>query len=155
MDDINENEPKWVQYMKAAVKTLQQLEDCDCADQHILLQRKVKLLVSMVNQFRKEESDKMSTDAGTQTDQFSTSLGFWVEDVENMKREINQIKTLLVKFEHILVENQSKQLSFLKLYFDRQTDQLTACQEAFQANVNRDEELRTTMMESADPWSGC
>ena len=97
----------------------------------------------------------VTTDVGTQTDQFSTSFQFWVKDVDNMRKDITQIKQLLVKFESILVDNQVKQLEFLQRYFDRQTDQLSACQEAFQANVDRDEELRNTMQESADPWAGC
>ena len=87
--------------------------------------------------------------------QFNTSLGFWVEEVENMRKDITQIKQLLVKFESILVSNQTKQLEFLQKYFDRQTKQLRACQEAFQQNVDRDEELRTALTESADPWGGC
>ena len=95
------------------------------------------------------------TSVGTQTDQFETSFQFWVKDVDNMRQDITQIKQLLVKFESILVDNQAKQLEFLQRYFDRQTDQLRACQEAFQLNVDRDEELRNTMQESADPWSGC
>ena len=102
-----------------------------------------------------DKDDKMTTDAGTQTDQFSTSFQFWVQDVDNMRQDLTQIKQLLIKFEHILVDNQSKQLEFLQQYFDRQTDQLRACQDAFQANVDRDEELRLTMRESADPWAGC
>ena len=89
------------------------------------------------------------------TDQFSTSFDFWVLQVENMRRDINQIKTLLVKFENILVTNQTKQLEFLQRYFDRQSAQLVACQEAFQLNVDRDEELRATMLESGNPWDGC
>ena len=95
------------------------------------------------------------TTVGTQTDQFETSFQFWVKDVDNMRQDITQIKQLLVKFESILVDNQTKQLEFLQGYFDRQTDQLRACQEAFQANVDRDDELRNTMRESADPWAGC
>ena len=101
------------------------------------------------------DDEPMSTSVGTQTDQFSTSFQFWVKDVDNMRKDITQIKQLLVKFESILVDNQAKQLEFLQRYFDRQTDQLRACQEAFQLNVDRDEELRNTMQESADPWSGC
>ena len=97
----------------------------------------------------------MTANAGTQTDQFSTSFQFWMKDVDNMKKDITQIKHLLVKFESILVNNQVKQLEFLQGYFDRQSDQLRACQEAFQANIDRDEELRLTMRESADPWAGC
>ena len=100
------------------------------------------------------------SNTGTQTDlvksdQMATSLAFWVEDVDNLRRDINRIKQLLVKFESILVTNQNKQMEFLQLYFDRQQKQLAACQEAFQANIDRDEELRTTIVESADPWSGC
>ena len=87
--------------------------------------------------------------------QLSTSLGFWVDEVEDMRKDITQIKQLLVKFETILVNNQTKQLEFLQKYFDRQTKQLRACQEAFQKNVDRDEELRTALTESADPWGGC
>ena len=87
--------------------------------------------------------------------QLSTSLGFWVDEVEDMRKDITQIKQLLVKFESILVNNQTKQLEFLQKYFDRQTKQLRACQEAFQMNVDRDEELRTALTESADPWGGC
>ena len=103
----------------------------------------------------RDNDTPMTTNAGTQTDQFSTSFQFWVKDVDNMRQDITQIKQLLVKFESILVDNQVKQIEFLQRYFDRQTDQLRACQEAFQANVDRDEELRMTMRESADPWSGC
>ena len=100
------------------------------------------------------------SNTGTQTDlvksdQMATSLAFWVEDVENLRRDIHRIKQLLVKFERILVTNQNKQMEFLQLYFDRQQKQLSACQQAFQANIDRDEELRTTIVESADPWSGC
>ena len=72
-----------------------------------------------------------------------------------MRKDITLIKHLLVKFESILVDNQVKQIEFLQRYFDRQTDQLRACQEAFQLNVDRDDELRNTMQESADPWVGC
>ena len=91
---------------------------------------------------------------GTQT-QFQTSINFWASEVDDLRRDITRIKQLLVKFEDILITNQHKQLEFLQLYFDRQSAQLVACQEAFQQNVDRDEELRTTMHESADPWSGC
>ena len=87
--------------------------------------------------------------------QFQTSINFWASEVEDLRRDINQIKTLLVKFENILISNQTKQLQFLQQYFNRQSAQLVACQEAFQANVDRDEELRTTLCESADPWGGC
>ena len=87
--------------------------------------------------------------------QFQTSINFWASEVDDMRRDINQIKTLLVKFENILISNQTKQLEFLQQYFNRQSAQLVACQEAFQANVDRDEELRTTLCESADPWGGC
>ena len=91
---------------------------------------------------------------GTQT-QFQTSINFWASQVDDMREDITRIKQLLVKFEHILVTNQTKQLEFLQLYFDRQSAQLVACQEAFRQNVDRDEELRTTLCESADPWGGC
>ena len=91
----------------------------------------------------------------TPPSQLSTSLGFWVDEVDDMRKDITQIKQLLVKFESILVNNQTKQLEFLQKYFDRQTKQLRACQEAFQKNVDRDEELRTALTESADPWGGC
>ena len=103
---------------------------------------------------RKRKSRRNAVTAQT-TDQFSTSFDFWVLQVENMRRDINQIKTLLVKFENILVTNQTKQLEFMQKYFDRQTEQLKACQEAFQLNVDRDEELRTTMLEAGNPWDGC
>ena len=102
-----------------------------------------------------DKDAQMTTNVGTQTDQFSTSFQFWVQEVDNMRQDLTQIKQLLIKFEHILVDNQSKQLEFLQQYFDRQTDQLRACHDAFQANVDRDEELRNTMQESADPWAGC
>ena len=95
---------------------------------------------------------KRSVDTQTQ---FQTSINFWASEVDDMRRDINQIKTLLVKFENILISNQTKQLEFLQQYFNRQSAQLVACQEAFQANVDRDEELRTTLCESADPWGGC
>ena len=95
---------------------------------------------------------KRSVDTQTQ---FHTSINFWASQVDDMREDIIRIKQLLVKFEHILVTNQTKQLEFLQLYFDRQSAQLVACQEAFRQNVDRDEELRTTMCESADPWSGC
>ena len=101
------------------------------------------------------DDEPMSTSVGTQTDQFETSFQFWVKDVDNMRKDITHIKQLLVKFESILAGNQVKQLEFLQRYFDRQTDQLRACQEAFHANVDRDDELRNTIQESADPWSGC
>ena len=103
-------------------------------------------------------------DTGTQTSdprnfrtqsQFQTSINFWASEVDDLRRDITRIKQLLVKFEDILVTNQTKQLEFLQRYFDRQSEQLVACQEAFQANVDRDEELRNTLRESADPWSGC
>ena len=87
--------------------------------------------------------------------QFQTSINFWASEVDDLRRDITRIKQLLVKFEHILVTNQTKQLEFLQRYFDRQSEQLVACQVAFQQNVDRDEELRTTLCESADPWSGC
>ena len=87
--------------------------------------------------------------------QFQTSINFWASEVDDLRRDITKIKTLLVKFESILISNQTKQLEFLQLYFNRQSAQLVACQEAFQANVDRDEELRTTLCESADPWGGC
>ena len=106
----------------------------------------------------------LSDSIGTQTSdprnfrtqsQFQTSINFWASEVDDLRRDINQIKTLLVKFEDILISNQTKQLEFLQQYFNRQSAQLVACQEAFQQNVDRDEELRTTLCESADPWSGC
>ena len=103
----------------------------------------------------RDDDEPMTANVGTQTDQFSTSFQFWMKDVDNMKKDITQIKHLLVKFESILVNNQVKQLEFLQGYFDRQSDQLRACQDAFQLNVDRDEELRNTMRESADPWAGC
>ena len=87
--------------------------------------------------------------------QFKTSINFWASEVDDLRRDITRIKQLLIKFEHVLVTNQTKQLEFLQRYFDRQSEQLVACQTAFQQNVDRDEELRTTMCESADPWSGC
>ena len=87
--------------------------------------------------------------------QFQTSINFWASEVDDLRRDITRIKQLLVKFEHILVTNQTKQLEFLQRYFDRQSEQLVACQVAFQQNVDRDEELRTTLCESADPWGGC
>ena len=98
---------------------------------------------------------------GTQTrnfrtqSQFQTSINFWASQVDDLREDIIRIKQLLVKFEDILITNQHKQLEFLQLYFDRQSKQLVACQEAFQQNVDRDEELRTTLCESADPWGGC
>ena len=94
-------------------------------------------------------------DTGTQTTQYSTSLKFWTSTVDNMINDITMIKQLLVKFENILITNQNKQLEFLQRYFDRQTKQLEACQEAFQLNCDRDEELRSTLLESANPWDGC
>ena len=103
----------------------------------------------------RDNDEPMTANVGTQTDQFSTSFQFWMKDVDDMRKDITLIKHLLVKFESILVDNQVKQIEFLQRYFDRQTDQLRACQEAFQLNVDRDEELRNTMQESADPWSGC
>ena len=87
--------------------------------------------------------------------QFQTSINFWASQVDDLREDIIRIKQLLVKFEDILITNQHKQLEFLQLYFDRQSKQLVACQEAFQQNVDRDEELRTTLCESADPWGGC
>jgi hypothetical protein len=103
----------------------------------------------------RDNDEPMTANVGTQTDQFSTSFQFWMKDVDDMRKDITLIKHLLVKFESILVDNQVKQIEFLQRYFDRQTDQLRACQEAFQLNVDRDEELRNTMQESADPWVGC
>ena len=94
-------------------------------------------------------------ETGTQTSQYSTSLTFWTSTVDNMRNDITRIKQLLVKFEDILITNQNKQLEFLQLYFDRQSKQLEACRDAFQQNIDRDEELRTTLCESANPWDGC
>ena len=66
------------------------------------------------------------------------------------KTNLDPIVPLLVKLikrvdrlESLILENHAHQMK-----------QLKACQTAYQLNVERDEELRTTMLESADPWAG-
>ena len=46
-------------------------------------------------------------------------------------------------------------LRLVRIQHTEQLKQLKAVQESYQQAVERDEELRSTMLESADPWDGC
>ena len=48
----------------------------------------------------------------------------------------------------------SQEVLFKKL-LRRQQAELVACRRAFQLSVERDEVLRDTIKECADPWAGC
>ena len=91
----------------------------------------------------------------------------WTEedgwDVE--MEDAPQVEHLAVKLENIMkVVQQNTQeihrlraqlLDLLRAQHKEHLKQLKACQTAFQMNVERDEALRETIHESADPWSGC
>ena len=63
---------------------------------------------------------------------------------------------LLIKQELILIKRHIRRLeNAIQKNHDHQMAVLEAVREAFLANVERDELLRETMREAADPWDGC
>ena len=68
--------------------------------------------------------------------------------LKELQIEIRQLRTMIKD------TMRTHELLFKKL-IKRQQDELKACREAFLLNVERDEELRTTIAESNDPWDGC
>ena len=72
----------------------------------------------------------------------------WNKQLEILTAKVADIKVvlkeLIIENHKLIIENHKHQLR-----------QLIAVQEAFMLNVQRDEELRETMLEAADPWVGC
>ena len=52
-------------------------------------------------------------------------------------------------------ETRKELLRLVQIQHTEQLKQLKAVQKSYKQAVDRDEELRTTILESADPWGGC
>jgi len=79
-----------------------------------------------------------------------TSIAGGINPVDQLKQaflliaeRFAQIIERVDRLESLILENHAHQMK-----------QLKCVQKAFLMNVERDEELRTTILESADPWAG-
>ena len=69
-------------------------------------------------------------------------------NLQHLGNSILQVQKEIVRMKQFL-------LSVVRINHAEQLKQLKAVQQAFLLNVERDEELRDAMSESADAWNGC
>ena len=67
-----------------------------------------------------------------------------LELIKQILVEMETIKHNIRRLENIILKNHEHQIKVL-----------SRVREAFLMNVDRDEELRETFLESANPWDGC
>ena len=81
----------------------------------------------------------------------NAQAGEHIDPVQDIKQAFSVI---IEHFKHILERVERLEVLILENH-EHQMKQLKAVQCAFLLNVERDEELRETMLEAADPWDGC
>ena len=84
--------------------------------------------------------DPPSVDTTALLEHFTLKTDMLMKAIQRNREEIRRTRAVLLE----LVQQQHEE----------QMKQLKACQEAFQLNVERDEELREALAESGDPWDG-
>ena len=73
----------------------------------------------------------------------------------DLKQELHEVKELIKNFNNNVVRALVLQQKAMNKLFERQLEELKACREAFQQNVERDEDLIDALHESNDSWDGC
>ena len=64
--------------------------------------------------------------------------------IKRIKAEVIVCKDNIKRLEHVILKNHEHQMKVL-----------SSVRDAFLMNCERDEELRETLLESANPWDGC
>ena len=73
--------------------------------------------------------------------------------LEQLEMQVNLLSKGLRNLNKFIVAEFKQMRTLLLANHEHQQRQLKACQRAFELNVERDEELRDALAESANPWS--
>ena len=73
--------------------------------------------------------------------------------VEHLAQKIDMLLKAVQQNSQEIRKTRQFLLQLARKQHEEQLKQLKACQTAFQLNVDRDEELRQALAESADPWA--
>ena len=70
-------------------------------------------------------------------------------------KQFLRIVTMIQDLHTEIRDTRKELLRLVQIQHTEQLKQLKAVQQSYKQAVERDEELRTTILESADPWGGC
>ena len=76
------------------------------------------------------------------------------DPVQTILDDLQSIKDMIYSLQQELRATRANLLHLVKTQHNEQLKQIEACREAFQLNVERDEDLMTALKESANPWDG-
>ena len=70
-------------------------------------------------------------------------------------KQFLRLVTMIQDLHTEIRDTRKELLRLVQIQHTEQLKQLKAVQQSYKQAVERDEELRTTILESADPWGGC
>ena len=70
-------------------------------------------------------------------------------------KQFIRLVTMIQDLHTEIRDTRKELLRLVQIQHTEQLKQLKAVQQSYKQAVERDEELRTTILESADPWGGC